>query len=1013
MPILFFLQCEDQALPPRNKSFAEVAANEAVMKYMKAFESMGTQSDGSPLPNPDSTLASFSFPEDLAVDLLLSEPEVSQPVEINFDHRGRLWVVQYNQYPYPEGVKAAEIDNHARLVFDKKLAPPGEGPLGADKVTVFEDTNGDGQYDKSTDAISGLNITTGITFGRGQVWVLSPPYLVAYPDPDGDGIPDGKPVVHLEGFGLEDTHAVANSLRWGPDGWLYGAQGSTTIANITSAASKNVHFKGQAIWRYHPVSQVFEIFGEGGGNTFDTEFDAKGRMYSGDNGVTRGFYYKQGGYYRKNWGKHGPLTNPYALGYLPGMEVDGKKMRFTHAWIKYEGSSLPERYNDRILGLNPLHNFVQVSRPDVRGSTFICVDEEKILTNSDKWFRPVDIKAGPDGSVYLADWSDSRMSHVNPIDNWHKNSGRIYRLRSKNQEPLPAFDLSTYSTGQLIALLKGNNKWFRQQAMRIFGDRQDVKALPALLKLFQSGDGQAALEALWAINLSGGFTEKIALEALAHPDPYVRSWAIRLTGDQGKASPGVGAKLETLAIQENHLEVLGQIASSAKRLPSKQAAPIITGLLRNERVAEDNETTMFTWWAIEAHAEASRDYLSGLFTKAKLWENAHVNEAILPRLVQRYIMAGGRANFLAAARIFENAPNDEYAKALLVGAEEGFRGQDITLLPLPLTDQIQKYQNKFGGGKLTVGLLRNEDTAVEQALSILGDVKADPLERKAYAEAFGIIDRPECVPVLTKIAVDNKQAVAVRIACFKSLNHYDAPEIGRAIAEAYNFKIRANPSIKTAAFRLFSSRETWTMDFLKLISPKQIVKPADVPLEIVREFKLSGDKQVDQLIDEIWPEVSIATSEQKATTALRAKAAIGSGPVDLAAGRLLYDKSCRNCHKLGNDGGNLGPDLTGYDRSNLNYLVLNIVDPNADIREGYVNYLAKKTDGQTLFGTIIDRNDATISLRNQDGEETVVARSEIESLEALPTSLMPERILDSLSDQEIRDLFAYLQQTNL
>src|SRR5690606_30887237 len=128
-------------------------------------------------------------------------------------------------------------------------------------------------------------------------------------------VPDGDPEVRLRGFGLEDTHAVANSLAWGPDGWIYGAMGSTTTAKVSSGTTKDVRFEGQCIWRYHPEDDVFEVFAEGGGNTFSLEFDRVGRLFSGTNhGNTRGMFYPQGSYGEKNFGKHGPLTNPYAFG---------------------------------------------------------------------------------------------------------------------------------------------------------------------------------------------------------------------------------------------------------------------------------------------------------------------------------------------------------------------------------------------------------------------------------------------------------------------------------------------------------------------------------------------------------------------------------------------------------------------------------------------------------------------------------------------------------------------------
>ncbi|HAW32312.1 MAG TPA: dehydrogenase, partial [Planctomycetaceae bacterium] len=208
-------------------------------------------------------------------------------------------------------------------------APPNHFK-GADKISVLEDTDGDGTFDKIKDVITGLNIVSAVTVGKGGIWVLNPPYLLFYPDANGDDIPDGDPEVHLSGFGLEDTYSVANSIKWGPDGWPYGANGSTTTGTVSSAVTKNVHFKGQMIWRYHPETKIFEIYAEGGGNTFSVEIDSKGRVFSGtNNGGTRGMHYAQGGYAHKNWGKHGPLTNPFAFGYYEHMRHKGYQERFS------------------------------------------------------------------------------------------------------------------------------------------------------------------------------------------------------------------------------------------------------------------------------------------------------------------------------------------------------------------------------------------------------------------------------------------------------------------------------------------------------------------------------------------------------------------------------------------------------------------------------------------------------------------------------------------------------------
>ncbi|MFN9914004.1 MAG: dehydrogenase, partial [Pirellulaceae bacterium] len=189
-------------------------------------------------------------------------------------------------------------------------------------------------------------------------------------------------------------------------------------------------FLGQCIWRYHPKREVFEIYAEGGGNTFSLEIDGVGRVFSGtNNGDTRGMYYPQGSYGIKNWGKHGPLTNPFAFGFFEHMRFEGDGDRFAQAFSIYEGGTLPEEYRGNIIAANALHNRVWASRLYPDTSTFRTVDSPPLAVSDDRWFRPVDVEVGPDGAVYLADWYDSRLSHVDPRDNWHKSSGRIYRVQ--------------------------------------------------------------------------------------------------------------------------------------------------------------------------------------------------------------------------------------------------------------------------------------------------------------------------------------------------------------------------------------------------------------------------------------------------------------------------------------------------------------------------------------------------------------------------------------------------------
>ncbi|MFM8400145.1 MAG: PVC-type heme-binding CxxCH protein, partial [Pirellula sp.] len=277
-----------------------------------------------PAVEPVAAEKTFNMADGLQWKLLLSEPLITQPLMISFDAQGRLWLVEYRQYPNPEGLKVLSKDRHWRVVYDSVPKPPGAGGLvGRDRISIHEDKDNDGNYETHHVFVDGLNIATSVLPVANGAWVLNPPYLLFYADQDQDLKADGPPEVHLEGFGLEDTHSVVNNLTMGPDGWIYGAQGSTVSGAMKApgSADKPIQSLGQAIWRYHPQTRKYEIFAEGGGNAFGVAFDDRGEVFSGHNGGdTRGFHYYQGGYYRKGFSKHGSLSNPHSYGYLEPMQ---------------------------------------------------------------------------------------------------------------------------------------------------------------------------------------------------------------------------------------------------------------------------------------------------------------------------------------------------------------------------------------------------------------------------------------------------------------------------------------------------------------------------------------------------------------------------------------------------------------------------------------------------------------------------------------------------------------------
>ncbi|MEO6808040.1 MAG: PVC-type heme-binding CxxCH protein, partial [Isosphaeraceae bacterium] len=479
---------------------------------------------------PDQAVERMTVPEGFQVQTFVSEPEVRQPVAATFDERGRMWVIEYLQYPVPAGLKPVTVDQYLRTEYDRVPEPPPKGPRGVDRIKILEDTNGDGKADKVTTFLDGLNLATGLAVGHGGVFIAQAPYLLFYPDKNKDDKPDGDPEVLLSGFGLQDAHALVNSLMWGPDGWLYGAQGSTVTAKIQGSEFQ------QGVWRYHPKLKRFELFAEGGGNTWGLDFDRAGNAFGSSNGGFIAFHMVQGGYYWKGFAKHGPLHNPNTFGYFNSLEYQGIKPggHVTPGGIIYKGDQFPKEFQGAFLGCNLLANTVYWYTLTPKGSTFTAKLGGTLLDSHDPWFRPIDLLTGPDGSVYVVDWYDKRASHLDPRDNWDKTNGRIYKISYGKPEHVKLFDLSAWSSDDLVGLRTSGNDWWPDMARRILAERVDKAVVPKLKTLLSKDrDEPTAMRDLWTLDVCGGLDDATTLRLLDHPVSGVRRWVARRLGDQG------------------------------------------------------------------------------------------------------------------------------------------------------------------------------------------------------------------------------------------------------------------------------------------------------------------------------------------------------------------------------------------------------------------------------------------------------------------------------------------------
>ena len=549
-----------------------------------------------PIP-PLEALKKISLPEGFSATLFAGEPNVMQPIAFDFDDRGRLWVVECFSYP--------DFKN-----------------VNRDRILIFTDKDGDGKFDERKVFFDKGHRLSGITIGFGGVWVTSSPQLLFIPDADGDDVPDGPAVAHLNGFTLDAGHNLVNGLAWGPDGWLYGRHGITTSSLVGRPGTPDrERIKlNCSIWRYHPITHAFEVVVNGTTNPWGLDWDENGQAFFSNNVIGHLWHLVPGAHYQRMFGED---FNPHLYGLMEscsdhkhfagndwtksrGGKGEHDQLGGGHSHVGamiYQGDNWPEGFRHRIMMANTHGNRLLYDELQRQGSGYVGKHGSNFLMANDPWFRAISIHSGPDGGVFVSDWNDFGECHDS--DGSYRASGRIYKVVYGTPKPTANLNLRSLSDLELAEMQLHSNEWFVRHARLLLQERAAAgklsKAANDRLREILEKDASVPhqLRAVWALHAVGDMNERSLLKTAENPSEYVRWWAIQLLVENKNPSAAVLEKFAALAQDDRSPMVRLSLASALQRLELKDRWQIAERLLQHTEDSEDKNLPLMIWYGVE------------------------------------------------------------------------------------------------------------------------------------------------------------------------------------------------------------------------------------------------------------------------------------------------------------------------------------------------------------------------------------------------------------------------------
>lgn len=963
----------------------------------------------------ESSLADLRVHDGLEVGLFASEPMFSNPTNISIDSRGRVWVCEAYNY---------------RNALNPKNPVKKEG----DRIMILEDTDGDGKADKSKIFYQGtdVNAALGICVLGNKVFVSCSPNVFVFTDTNGDDVPDKKEILFKGIQGEQHDHGM-HTFTFGHDGRLYfnmGNEGKLLLDaagdTVTDIHGRKVSTHGKPFYqglalRCEPDGSNVEVLGHNFRNNYELTVDPYGTIWQSDNdddgnkGTRINYVMEQGNYgytdeitgagwraRRTNMEKeipfrHWHLNDP---GVIPNVLQTGSG---SPAGITlYEGTLLPEAFQGQIIHAEPGHNVVRTYSMENDGAGYKATILNLLEGQKDQWFRPVDVTAGPDGSVFIADWYDPGVGGHQVGD---LNRGRIYRVAPpETAYKIPSIDLST-PEGAVQALINPNTD-IRYQAWSTL-DKMGGKAEEALQKLGKDLNPRHRAQALWLLARIDS-KNKYLEEAISDKDPNIRLTGIRVARQAGKDILPIATQL----VEDPDPQVRREIAIALRGNDSPQAAALWSTLAKQHNgkdrwylealgiSAAENWDLYFNAWKTNVGKDWNTD--GG---KDIVWRSR--SKSALPLLAE-LIRASDEISMLRYFRAFD-FHTDPSKQTIL--AKLAIQSNDSKVLYALKHMDVSKF-------KMTPALSATLNKVLDQnkgTLEFVELVTTFKLQNKAGDLLQLAVQYPD--------SASGKEAARTLVTwnktdLFETVFSKDDKDQSQALVKAlwphmHNTKTMAvmekiimdktkDPDLRKLAIRTFGG--PWESEDRLLLLAKKNKIPDDLHLAAngvfqtawrsnIREdgakyLKLPGSKEGKPL-----PSVSVLVDKEG----------------NAGNGQTVFKNLCSNCHQVSGQGVNFGPDLSEIgDKLSKEAVYTAILYPDQGISFGYEAYRIKLRDGTSAFGRIVSETEDKIDLQYINTQQTV-NKVDVVSKTKLENSLMPANLQSTMSEQDIVDLVQYLQ----